>query len=104
VRVTSRSSAASWDSLASMRRRGQRPADGVWVTDRYDGRRAMEAHGLFAVLPPEEGQERLLVGLEAFLLADFSPRSVEIAQRMAAANPAFFSVWYRGRGVQVVIP
>lgn len=101
--IISRSPSCSWSALATMRKRGQRPADGVWITDHYAQRRNLEASGAFCVFPPEEGEEYLLVGLETLLIADRCERMVEIAQRIAAAKPRSFAVLFRGTPVQVVV-
>lgn len=93
----------SWQALAAMRKRGQRPAAGVFVTDHYAQRRNLCAGGLFAVGFPEPREVYLAAGLDVALIADRNERSVGVALMLSEANPAYLSTFWRGERFDVVI-
>lgn len=96
-------STASWQSLAHLRKRGQRPLECVIVTDRMVQRRNLELSGAFALPFPGPREVYLTVGLDVVVIADYSEKAVEIAQAIAAANPRYLATFWRGQGLQTVI-
>lgn len=96
-------SQTSWDVLGRLRRRGQRPAGPVFVTDDWRQRANLEAAGAFAVPLPESEDATYAAGLEVVLLAAASEKVADAAQRLAAANPRTFVTYFRGRGAEVVL-
>ena len=97
------SSIPSWALLAHLRKRGQRPARGVLVTDSDLQRRNLGSAGAFALAFPAVEDSYLIAGLEAVVIADYGEKAVEVAQLLAAANPRYLATYWRGRGLQVVI-
>lgn len=97
------SSTASWSTLARLRQRGQRPAWGVFVTDHPAQRHHLEESGAFAVGLPSPEHAYLVSGLDVVIIADFTPKTVDVARRFLSANPAYFATYFRGRGLSVVI-
>ena len=97
-------SRTDWALLAHLRKRGQKPAGTVFVTDHHGQRRNLEDSGGFAVFPPEADEAYLVAGLDVIFIADASARSTEMAQSFAAASPRCLWVHFRGQTPQRVIP
>ena len=95
--------ACSWSALGRLRRRGQKPAGPVFVTDNWRQRVNLEASGAFAVSMPIVEECIFAAGLEVFLIAGHTEQAVAIAQQLAAAGPRYFATYFRGRGRQVVL-
>lgn len=102
-RAAYQSSTASWQSLAHLRKRGQRPLGCVFVTDRMTQRRNLELSGAFALQFPGPQDVYLVAGLDVVIIADHSEKAVETAQALAAANPRYLATYWRGQGLQAVI-
>lgn len=98
------SSPTSWALLAHLRKRGQKPAATVFVTDHYGQRRNLEDSGGFAVLPPRSEEVFLAAGLDLIFIADRSERATQTAQALAAAGPRCLWIHFRGSSPQQVIP
>lgn len=98
------SSTASWQTLARLRRQGQKPIAFVAVCDSGERIRHWERMGFFALLPPQETECYLLSGL--WVLLDFvrSSATVAKAQAVAAANPKRLQIAWRGERFETVIP
>lgn len=89
----------SWQMLASLRKRGQRPASGVWVTDHCLQRRNLELSGQFCVMPPLPEFCYLVAGLDVHMIADRNERMSQVALNIAMGHPSEFSVlWRNERG------
>lgn len=103
MRADYRSSTPSWQHLSGLRKRGQRPVSGIYVTDHDRQRSLLAASGLYAVGFPRDDETCFAAGLDVVLHANRTERSIEVAQKIAAANPRFFATYWRGVGRQVVI-
>ena len=101
--MASNSPIPSWPLLAHLRKRGQRPAGAVFVTDHDCQRRNLVASGGFVLPLPEKGDTYLVSGLDVVVIADQCERTIEAAQQIAASNPRYLAAYWRGRGLQVVI-
>jgi hypothetical protein len=97
------SSTCSWTALGRLRRRGQRPAGALFVTDDWRQRANLEASGAFAVSMPVAEECVFAAGLEVVLIAAPTEHAVAIAQMLAAAAPRYFATYFRGRGHEVVL-
>jgi len=93
----------SWRTLATMRKRGQRPADGVFVTDHERQRWNLIDSGLFAVPLPKPEEAYLAAGLDVVVIAERSERAIEVAVLLASAGPAFLATYWRGQDREVVL-
>ena len=96
-------STASWKTLGALRRRGQRPTGGIWVTDHAYQRLHLEESGVFAVELPKPDEVYLVAGLGVTLTADKTVRTIEVAHMIASARPALFILLWRGENPQLVI-
>lgn len=96
-------SACSWSALGRFRRRGQRPAGPLFVTDDWRQRMNLEASGAFAVSMPLVEECVFAAGLEVILVAGPTEHARQIAQQLASAGPKSFAAYFRGRGRQVVL-
>ena len=96
-------SPTSWTALGRLRRRGQRPAGAVFVTDDWRQRANLEAGGLFAVSMPLATEVIFAAGLEVVLIANSTEHAIVVAQLLAAAAPRYFATYFRGRGHEVVL-
>ena len=96
-------SPTSWTVLGRLRRRGQRPAGAVFVTDDWRQRANLEASGAFAVSMPLAEECVFVAGLEVVMIATTTDHAVAIAQMLAAAAPRYFATYFRGRGHEVVL-
>lgn len=96
-------STPSWSHLGFLRRRGQKPADCVWVTDDARQRYYLELSGAFAVGFPAPREDYLVAGLDVVIIADLGERSKDVARRFLSASPRYFATYWRGRGLSVVI-
>lgn len=96
------SSPTNWPVLARLRRRGQKPAGAIWITDDWRQRANLEASGAFAAFPPTAEELILLAGLEVILIADPGERGVAVAEMLAGSAAKSFSTYFRGRGLEVV--
>lgn len=94
----SQSSTASWWNLRALRKRGQRPAGNVYVTDHGVQRRNLEASGLYALPVPQADQAIAVAGLDVVLIADRNECTVEVAQ-VLAAKAGHFATYFRGEGL-----
>lgn len=101
--MASSSPTPSWPLLAHLRKRGQRPAAAVFVTDHDWQRRHLVASGGFVLPLPEAADAYLVAGLDVILIATHTERTVEAAQQIAASNPRYMGAYWRGQGLQVVI-
>lgn len=97
------SSTPSWSLLAHLRKRGQRPFAGIFITDHEWQRRSLGASGAFALGFPDAAQGYLIAGLDVVVIANYCARAVDVAQQLAAANPRYLATYWRGQGLQVVI-
>lgn len=97
------SSTPSWQTLGHLRRRGQRPATMLFVTDDWRFRGNLEANGFFAVPLPGERECIFAAGLEVVLIAEPTEHAIAIAQLLAAASPQSFVTRFRGRDAQRVL-
>ena len=104
MRTAYHASTPSWPNLAMMRKRGQRPAAGVYVTDHGAQRSFLVAAGLYAVELPHGDEVNWAAGLDIVVIADRNTQTVEAAQRIAGSNPRYLATYWRGVGLQVVIP
>lgn len=95
--------ACSWTALGRLRRRGQKPAGPLFVTDNWQQRANLEASGAFAVSMPLIEECIFAAGLEVVLIAGPTEHAVGIAQHLAAAGPKYFATYFRGHGRQVVL-
>lgn len=102
-RTDSPASTASWQTLASLRRRGQRPQAGIWITDDASQRVHLEDSGVFAVDLPRPEDIYLVAGLGVTLTANKTVRTIEVAHMLASARPALFILLWRGENPQLVI-
>lgn len=92
----------SWEELAQMRRRGQRPVGAVYLsTDRGYRERQWTNRGLYCLSP--DGPAVLLAGLSVLMLAPKTPALIEYAQSIFAANPLRFQVKWEGESWQDVM-
>lgn len=97
------SSTPSWDSLSQLRRRGQRPAFVIFITDHGGQRRNLCDSGGYALRFPEPEEAYLVAGLDVVIIADGGGRAVEAAQDLAGANPRYLATYWRGQGLSVVM-
>lgn len=97
------SCASSWTALGRLRRRGQKPAGAVFVTDDWRQRANLEASGAFAVSMPLAEECIFAAGLEVVLIAAPTEHAREIAQLLASAGPGYFATYFRDRGHEVVL-
>lgn len=95
--------ACSWTALGRLRRRGQKPAGPVFITDNWRQRVNLEESGAFAVSLPLVEECIFAAGLEVVLIAAPTDLAMETAQYLASAGPRFFATYFRGRGRQVVL-
>ena len=95
--------ACSWSALGRLRRRGQKPAGPVIVTDHWRQRVNLEESGAFAVSFPLVEECIFAAGLEVVLFAEPTELAVQIAQHLASAGPRYFATYIRGKGLQVVL-
>ena len=93
----------SWQMLGHLRKRGQRPSGGLFVTDHTLQRRHLELGGLFTVMLPADEAAYLAAGLEVVLIADRNERSIHAAQCIASAHPSYFATYWRDHGLEVVL-
>lgn len=93
----------SWTALGRLRRRGQRPAGAVFVTDNWRQRLNLEESGAFAVAFPLVEECIFVAGLEVVLLAEPTELAMDMAQYLASAGPRFFATYFRGRARSVVL-
>lgn len=98
----SSSSTPSWQTLARLRRRGQKPAGAVWITDDWRQRANLEASGAFALALPVAQELVYLAGLEVILLANPGEEGAAVAQMLAGSSARRLSTYFRGRGLEVV--
>jgi hypothetical protein len=103
VRTACVASTPSWLHLAGLRKRGQRPTAGVFVTDNPTQQRLLVASGCYAVGFPHGDEVTYAAGLEVVVIAARNPSSIEHAQRIATVNPRYLATYWRGSGLEVVI-
>ncbi|MGC8519825.1 MAG: hypothetical protein ACP5P4_15100 [Steroidobacteraceae bacterium] len=99
---TSRSSGCDWPALAELRRRGQRPADGVWVCDDFHQRRHLVESGVFCAAPPFPDDEPAVTGLEVYVIATKTERIAESMARLWVASPKLLAIYYRNAPREVL--
>ncbi len=99
---TSRSCGCDWPTLAALRARGQRPADGVWVCDDLHQRRHLCESGAFCVEPPFPDDDPAVAGLEVYVIATRTQRITEAMARIWAAGPARLAIYYRNAPREVL--
>lgn len=85
----------SWEVLRGLRARGQRPAGGIWITDRVDQQRNLADSGAFAVGLPQLEDAYLVAGLGVTLIAAQSVSTIEVAHAVASSHPALFVIRWR---------
>lgn len=102
-RASIRDRLPSWDLLASLRRRGQRPAGFMLVTDREWQRRNLIASGAFALPLPKEAEGYLVAGLDVALFAEREPDAIEAAGVLFASRPARLLILWRPENFEVVL-
>lgn len=96
-------STLSWGWLASLRRRGQKPAGPLLITDSPQQRNNLEESGAFALTVPTHDEDFLVAGLDVVLIATYSRKLVmDGLRRLVNANPRTLTVYWRGRGVWAV--
>lgn len=95
------SQSTSWQRLRMLRRRGQKPALPVLVSDHLG---LLDDTGVLALSVPTDGDEELLTGLDVVAMFDKNDRTVEVAQRLASAAPASLAIIWRGADLQRVLP
>jgi hypothetical protein len=97
-----RPSTPSWEELAALRRRGQRPMGPVYLSPDAGYRaRQWRNRGLYCLAPG--GAPVLLAGLGVLLIAPKTAQFTEYAQAVAAADPLHFQVQWEGERWQSVI-
>lgn len=94
---------SDWASLGRLRRRGQKPADTVWITDNWRQRANLQMGGNFVLPLPLANEAPYVAGLEVILIADPGDAGEGAAQLLASANPRRFVTYFRGRGAEVVL-
>lgn len=92
----------SWALLAHLRKRGQRPAGFMLVTDHERQRRNLIASGAFALPLPKAEEGYLVAGLEVALFADRNEPGAEAAGILFASHPASLVVLWRGGEVEAL--
>lgn len=97
------SSTPSWEHLAGCRKRGQRPRDGVILTDSEDQRRNLVNSGAYTLRLPTPEQAVYLAGLEVGMIAQRDAHSAEVAINIVAVRPSRFAIYWRREGRQLVI-
>ncbi len=98
-----RASTASWSTLAHLRKRGQKPAGAVWVSDDWRQRQNLSVAGNLVLPLPSEGDAVYVAGLEVILIASPGEKASAAAQLLASAGPRRFVTYFRGRGAEVVL-
>lgn len=93
---THASEGASWSRLATLRKRGQIPTDGVWIFENQRQLRSMESSGFFSLNFPRPEDVRYLAGLDVVMVATRSKSTMEVAQQIAVGSPRFFAVYWQG--------
>ena len=96
-------SACSWTALGRLRRRGQKPAGPLFVTDNWRQRANLEASGAYAVSMPLAEECIFAAGLDIVLIAESTEHALMIAQLLGAAYPRYFATYFRDRGHEVVL-
>lgn len=98
------SSTANWQTLARLRKQGQKPIAFVAVCDSGERVKYWERLGFFALMLPDDSECYLLAGL--WVLLDFvrNDATVAKAQAIAAANPKRLQIAWRGERFEAVIP
>ncbi len=93
----------SWSLLGHLRRRGQKPAGAVWITDDWRQMANLRAGGNFVLPLPVAAEVPYVAGLEVILIANQGEEGAAAAQLLAGANPRRFVTYFRGRGAEVVL-
>lgn len=96
-------STPSWQLLAHLRKRGQKPAGAVWVSDNWQQRQNLSVAGNLVLPLPTAEDVPYVAGLEVILIADPGEKATEAAQLLAGAGPRRFVTYFRGRGCEVVL-
>jgi hypothetical protein len=104
VRTAYVASTPSWPHLSGLRKRGQRPTAGVFVTDNATQMRLLVASGCYAVGFPHGDEAVSAAGLDVVVIARRDQTAIDGAQRIASANPRYLATYWRGSGLEVVIP
>ncbi len=99
---TSRPPCFSWAALEALRRRGQRPADGVWVCDDFHQRRNLCESGVFCLEPPYPDDDPPVSGLDVYVIATKTQRIVESVAKLWEAAPAQLAIYYRNAPREVL--
>jgi hypothetical protein len=99
-----RSSTPDWQSLARLRKQGQRPIAFIAVTD--SGRRLVywERMGFMALMLPRPDDCYLCAGLWVVLDAERNEAAASRALDIAASHPKRLQVVWRGEKLEAVIP
>ena len=97
-RTAYRSSTPDWQSLASLRKKGQAPIAFLAVTDSGERRAYWENLGLYAVMLPRPEDCYLAAGLWVMLDVVRNQRTAERALEIASSHPRRFQIAWRNEG------
>lgn len=94
-------STPSWEQLGQMRRRGQRPVGGVWLSDDADRRWLFWRKGLYAL--PLDGPEVMLAGLDVVMIVRRSLHHQKRVEAVFQSGPRKLSIDWEGEKWQCAI-